>query len=903
MNRSKSINIAVVKHMLLLIAFLCLSYSEGMATHNRAGEITYEHIEGFTYEFTITTYTKTSSFEADRPFLTINFGDGVIDTNVVRIEEEPLPGDIKINRYKVTHAYNAPFTYIVSVSDPNRIENIINISNSVNIPFYLEDTIRIFSPVFLGYNSSPQLLAPPVDFAKVNTPFVHNPNAFDIDGDSLSYKLVPPKQAPGVDVPGYLNPEQVIPGPNNQISIDQRTGEISWDSPQQIGIYNIAILVSEFRSGVNIGTVVRDMQIIVEEGTNTPPIIVDKEDICVIAGDEISFVMEAFDNDVGDEVSLSATGAPLFPSVIGNNFATFTNSGNNNPIQETFEWSTTCDHLRRTDYQVVFKAEDRATNDPQLTDILSLNIKLIAPPPDNLSGSYDRMNNAVRLQWDSIYACTESERFQYFQVFRKLGCDSVILDSCKTGLSDIGYELLGNTENYFFIDENISKGNDYSYRVHAHFSDISISGSELNPFNGRASNEFCQLIPLDIPILYNVDVRSTDVSAGEIYVEWSIPDPDVLDTIVNPGPYKILLERAEGFLGNQFNTLAEFMASNFAELRDTNFLDQNLNTQDLSFRYRVSFYVDNDDSLGSNAASSTFLKISPLDEALQLTWDVDVPWLNDSFEVFRLNDVTGIYESIGFTLGQPFIDRGLVNDSTYCFKIKGIGAYKTRQPTKQPLFNFSQEACGIPQDTVPPCIVELKVTNFCNSSEQGDVPEELSNFLSWEYISECEFPDADEFNIFYAVDRNEDLEIITTVPGNQFVFRHIVEASLAGCYAVTSIDSTGNESDFSNLVCVENCPIYELPNTFTPNEDRQNDLFRPIEPFKFVEKIDLKIYNRWGNLVFETETPSIDWTGQDMSGKELEQATYFYTCEIFFLTSDGLVTSNKPLSGFIQLFR
>ncbi len=50
---------------MVLLAFwvLCL---QAFATHNRAGEITYSHVEGLTYEILITTYTK-SSAPADRP--------------------------------------------------------------------------------------------------------------------------------------------------------------------------------------------------------------------------------------------------------------------------------------------------------------------------------------------------------------------------------------------------------------------------------------------------------------------------------------------------------------------------------------------------------------------------------------------------------------------------------------------------------------------------------------------------------------------------------------------------------------------------------------------------------------------------------------------------------------------
>ena len=81
----------------LLASILVASWS-AFATHNRAGEITYEHVSGLTYRIKITTYTKASAV-ADRPWLKIRWGDepanvrtnlatvyramGVCDTHVV----------------------------------------------------------------------------------------------------------------------------------------------------------------------------------------------------------------------------------------------------------------------------------------------------------------------------------------------------------------------------------------------------------------------------------------------------------------------------------------------------------------------------------------------------------------------------------------------------------------------------------------------------------------------------------------------------------------------------------------------------------------------------------------------------------------------------------------------------
>ena len=67
----------------IILAFSFLTFSvTAFATHNRAGEITYKHLSGFTYQFTITTYTKVSgiSADADRTRLGISWGDGTFDS-------------------------------------------------------------------------------------------------------------------------------------------------------------------------------------------------------------------------------------------------------------------------------------------------------------------------------------------------------------------------------------------------------------------------------------------------------------------------------------------------------------------------------------------------------------------------------------------------------------------------------------------------------------------------------------------------------------------------------------------------------------------------------------------------------------------------------------------------------
>ncbi|MEY4110565.1 MAG: hypothetical protein RLZZ46_920, partial [Bacteroidota bacterium] len=188
----------------LIFCFLLFLTGATFATHNRAGEITFEQIGPLSFKFVITTYTD-PSVTADRCCLTIHFGDGD-SAEVIRLNGPPgpcdcqptapfgeivVPGVVKKNVYEGIHTYPGPGTYGIYVSDPNRNEGIVNMPGSVNVVFFLQTTIRISaSPSTGGLNSSPILFNMPIDNACACKRFIHNPGAFDPDPqDSLSYAL------------------------------------------------------------------------------------------------------------------------------------------------------------------------------------------------------------------------------------------------------------------------------------------------------------------------------------------------------------------------------------------------------------------------------------------------------------------------------------------------------------------------------------------------------------------------------------------------------------------------------------------------------------------------------------------------------------------------------------------
>ncbi len=222
-----------------------------VATHNRAGEITYEHIGEYTYRIKLVVYTYTKA-PADNPQKEIRFGDGT-SAMVDRVYEVYLPNDYKKNTYLIQHKYPGPGTYVISFEDPNRNEGIRNIPNSVNIVFSLKTILQINSS--LGVNSSPYFENPPIGMALVDSIFIYNSKATDPDGDSLSYKLTECLGENLLPINNYQYPEASI-----SFDIDPVNGDLIWNKPIYLDLYSVAIEIEEWRSGIKIGSVIRDMQ-------------------------------------------------------------------------------------------------------------------------------------------------------------------------------------------------------------------------------------------------------------------------------------------------------------------------------------------------------------------------------------------------------------------------------------------------------------------------------------------------------------------------------------------------------------------------------------------------------------------------------------------------------------------
>lgn len=924
------------------ILFLLFLGVEAWATHIRAGEIVAVRISqsSLRFRFTLILYSDTGSGVQVGEGGTFNFGDGriieggrqILIEQATFFDEQLIGNETRRTIFEFEHTFSANNVFIISYTEQNRNNNIVNINNGASdqTAFHIETIIRI-DPGLLG-NGTPQLTIPPIDRACVGARFIHNPGAFDPDGDSLAYKLVTPQEARGETVNSYLplNDPAITTitedGNGSPIfSIDPITGDFVWDAPQRAGEYNAAFIVEEWRfiddpvTGEGrweiLGFVTRDMQILVEDCDNERPELMIPQDTCIEAGTLLEEFIQGTDPDnnrvliegFGGVFSLSSSPATLSPEP----------DFRPQPDEVKFSWQTDLSHVRNRPYEVQFKISDQPNDPlaPSLVDFKTWNITVVAPAPQGLVSSI-ASGSSIQLNWDDYVGAAFAP---VMQVWRRVDNYDFTPENCNVGIpANSGYELMTElpiSQTSYVDDNDVRPGVNYCYRLVAVFP---------SPGGGisYASNESCIDIPLDVPTLTNVSVMETSETNGEMFVRWT--SPLEIDETLFPPLFRYELLRYEGMNGEANRTLV-------TSTTDTIFTDTNLNTLDLPYHYAVRFYDAADNLIDSSAtASSVRLDAIGLVQAAELTWTADVPWSNQvqsspNHLIYRNRTDASADDVTNFTLidevnvtQNPFLylDDGshngvaLFDDREYCYFVTTRGSYGN-DLIPSPLENDSQIICVTPSDDIPPIEPEiitpgdttvvivdgepLIILENPNCSALLNEPcgfSNLSNNLTW--TSEDRDGDIASYNVYFSPSGGDGSY---TLIGNtrETRFTHGGLSSFKGCYRIAAVDRSNNESTLSDAVCFDNCPNYELPNTFTPNGDGINDTFRAFDQPnprcpRFVESVEMIVFNRWGGseiFSFNSEDqvePNffIDWDGRDKDGNVLTEGTYYYQVTVRF---------------------
>ncbi|MGI8892554.1 MAG: hypothetical protein ACR2GN_03750, partial [Bacteroidia bacterium] len=292
------------------------------------------------------------------------------------------------------------------------------------------------------FDSSPKFTERPVIYGCAGQTITYTPNAYDLDGDSLTFAFDSACKLTSIMAGGpfiHAVAVQYAPGyswqnplPNG--SINPATGEITFTATQT-GHYGATMKVSSYRNGILTAEVIREMRFALVDCQTTPnnPPVVNAPiqsppgsgnftfTDTVFAGELVSFQLPVIDadflpNGLPQTITLTASGSQFGAGFTNANAGcVFPPCATLNPpppltqfigLSTDFTWQTDCSHLppgqNSYTYTFAFTAKDDFCPVPGLQMVVVKIIVLALPPlaaPDLRCVSVDNATGDISLQW------------------------------------------------------------------------------------------------------------------------------------------------------------------------------------------------------------------------------------------------------------------------------------------------------------------------------------------------------------------------------------------------------------------------------------------------------------------------------------------------------------------------
>jgi len=281
----------VTSLLYLCLALVCvlLLPSSAKATHCAGGELTYTWLHDSTYQFTLHFYRDCSGTTGAGPFPLCYYNAAGVSYSAGNMTQ--ISGPVEISTgcpgYSTRCASSAStlpgyqeyvFTSTVilpSQSNKWTFYTYLSARNSANNYtgqpyFYIDCTLDNLNA---QGQSSPYFSVKPVPYVCVNQPYTYNNGAIDPNNDSLAYEMISPRSINTFTCGANPSTTDILITPTynltnnpfptgNTFVLAATTGQMSF-TPNQGGPSVVTIKVKKYRAGLLIGTVLRDIQIVV----------------------------------------------------------------------------------------------------------------------------------------------------------------------------------------------------------------------------------------------------------------------------------------------------------------------------------------------------------------------------------------------------------------------------------------------------------------------------------------------------------------------------------------------------------------------------------------------------------------------------------------------------------------
>lgn len=157
---------------------------------------------------------------------------------------------------------------------------------------------------------------------------------------------------------------------------------------------------------------------------------------------------------------------------------------------------------------------------------------------------------------------------------------------------------------------------------------------------------------------------------------------------------------------------------------------------------------------------------------------------------------------------------------------------------------------------------------------------------------------------------NDDTKNFEVIEGNpQFAycffddfFIQKIEEPYEGSQVFHIEDEKDNDQDSTSQGGMddEDADVFFIPNAFSPNNDGDNDFFKPVSPSH--EKYQFEVFNRWGELMFSTKDPNLGWDGK-FASQLAEPGVYVWRVSYHESEDEELPSKEKQIHGTVNLLR
>lgn len=474
---NKRINRSIVNKIkisiILLINFCYWGKLE--ASHSAGGDINLKCLGGLQYEVTLNFYTDCAGVTPLNLLVGNYESNSCNDFGIMLFERKSVEEITPLCGAQISNStcnggtlqgFNL-YVYVDTVTLPRactdwrfyyqvRFRNaaITNINNPGNAYFYIE---TILDNLNAPCNNTPVFTTPLIPYICDALPFNYNHGAIDLDGDSLAYFLIIPYEFNGTNVtfiPPFTRTQPMITtGPFN---LDSLSGQLTF-IPNGTQIIITAIEVREYRNGQLIGSTVRDMQIVVDNCLNNPPIpsplinlsgaSQNGNTLTTCRGNTLSFSLTATDADILDSIRVINNITTTLPG------ATVTITGTNSTTIDVL-WSvpfgTTSFHsftITFEDNACPVKSQQSIGYNVEVDDCV-----LLSRGCSEFKAVWNDSKQYTELSW----VMNEKGNNKGFFVERSINGYS---------FESIGWINAKNALNYTYIDQTIPNGGVYYYRI------------------------------------------------------------------------------------------------------------------------------------------------------------------------------------------------------------------------------------------------------------------------------------------------------------------------------------------------------------------------------------------------------------------------------------------------------